>query len=137
MRQAVSKKDASKIEYHKALFIGGCGKNGISASAAQAIYADIEFFARYASTRPTQPIRGLTVQTAYLKAKYPVEYMAALLLVERDKTEKVINFIQECRRMGIHVLPPDVNLQWPGFRDSGAARGHRAGYTSQGPDPGI
>jgi DNA polymerase III subunit alpha len=51
----------------------------------------------------------ITVQTAYLKALYPVEYMAALLLVERDKTEKVVNFINECRRMGIQVLPPDVN----------------------------
>jgi len=51
----------------------------------------------------------ITVQTAYLKAHYPVEYMAAQLLVERDKTEKVINFVSECRRMGVDVLPPDVN----------------------------
>lgn len=51
----------------------------------------------------------ITVQTAYLKARYPVEFMAAQLLVERDKTEKVINFVSECRRMGIDVLPPDVN----------------------------
>ena len=51
----------------------------------------------------------ITVQTAYLKAHYPVDYMAALLLIERDKTEKVVNFISECRRMGIDVLPPDVN----------------------------
>ncbi len=51
----------------------------------------------------------ITVQTAFLKATYPVEYMAALLLIERDKTEKVVNFISECRRMGIQVLPPDVN----------------------------
>ena len=110
VRQAISKKDAAKIEYHKALFIGGCGKNGISASEAQAIYADIEFFARYGFNKAhAADYAVITVQTAYLKAKYPVEYMAALLLVERSKTEKVINFIQECRRMGIHVLPPDVN----------------------------
>ena len=51
----------------------------------------------------------ITVQTAWLKALYPVEYMAALLLVERDKTDKVVNFLNECRRMGIQVLPPDVN----------------------------
>ena len=49
------------------------------------------------------------MQTALLKAHYPVEYMAAQLLVERDKTEKVINFVSECRRMGVDVLPPDVN----------------------------
>ena len=110
VRQAISKKDASKIEYHKALFISGCSKNGISATAAQAIYADIEFFARYGFNKAhAADYAVITVQTAYLKALYPVEYMAALLLVERDKTEKVINFVQECRRMGIHVLPPDVN----------------------------
>ena len=57
----------------------------------------------------------ITVQTAYLKAHYPVEYMAALLLVERDKTEKVVNFINECRRMGIQVLPPDVNYSGMDF----------------------
>jgi DNA polymerase-3 subunit alpha len=51
----------------------------------------------------------ITVQTAFLKALYPVEYMAALLLIERDKTEKVVIFLNECRRMGISVLPPDVN----------------------------
>ena len=110
VRQAISKKDASKIEHHKALFIGGCSKNSISASEAQSIYEDIEFFARYGFNKAhAADYAIITVQTAYLKAKYPVEYMAALLLVERDKTEKVINFIHECRRMGIHVLPPDVN----------------------------
>ena len=110
VRQAISKKDAAKIEHHKALFIGGCGKNGISASAAQEIYADIEYFGRYGFNKAhAADYAVITIQTAYLKALYPVEYMAALLLVERDKTEKVINYIQECRRMGIHVLPPDVN----------------------------
>ncbi len=110
VRQAISKKDAAKIEYHKALFIGGCDKNDISASDAQAIYADIEYFGRYGFPKAhAADYAVITVQTAYLKALYPVEYMAALLLVERDKTEKVINYIQECRRMGIHVLPPDVN----------------------------
>jgi DNA polymerase-3 subunit alpha len=58
----------------------------------------------------------ITVQTAYLKARYPVEYMAALLLVERDKTEKVINFINESRRMGIQVLPPDINYSGLDFQ---------------------
>ena len=110
VRQAISKKDAAKIEHHKALFIGGCDKNGISASAAQDIYADIEYFGRYGFNKAhAADYAVITIQTAYLKALYPVEYMAALLLVERDKTEKVINYIQESRRMGIHVLPPDVN----------------------------
>ncbi len=57
----------------------------------------------------------ITVQTAYLKAYYPVEYMAALLTVELDNLEKVTNFINECRHMGIEVLPPDINQSGLGF----------------------
>ncbi len=57
----------------------------------------------------------ITVQTAYLKAHYPVEYMAALLTVELDNQEKVTNFITECRKMGIAVLPPDINQSDLGF----------------------
>ncbi len=110
VRRAISKKKASEIEYHKQIFIEGCSKNDIPKSAATAIYEDIEFFARYGFNKShAADYAVITVQTAYLKAHYPVEYMAALLLIERDKTEKVINFINECRRMGIDVLPPDVN----------------------------
>ncbi|MCL4861932.1 MAG: DNA polymerase III subunit alpha [Caldilineaceae bacterium] len=110
VRRAVSKKKASDIEKHKKGFVEGCKRNGIPESAAVAIYGDIEFFARYGFNKShAADYAVICVQTAYLKARYPVEYMAALLLVERDKTEKVINFINECRRMGIDVLPPDVN----------------------------
>ncbi len=110
MRRAISKKKASEIEKHKQLFIEGCKKNDIPKRRSAAIYADIEFFARYGFNKShAADYAVITVQTAYLKAHYPVDYMAALLLVERDKTEKIVNFIQECRRMGIDVLPPDVN----------------------------
>ncbi|MEZ4658023.1 MAG: DNA polymerase III subunit alpha [Caldilineaceae bacterium] len=110
VRRAISKKKASDIEKHKKIFIDGCDKNGIPKKAAEAIYGDIEFFARYGFNKAhAADYAVICVQTAFLKAHYPVEYMAALLLIERDKTEKVVNFINECRRMGIDVLPPDVN----------------------------
>jgi DNA polymerase-3 subunit alpha len=110
VRRAIGKKKQAEIERHKNIFIKGCGENGIPKETAEAIYADIEFFARYGFNKShAADYAVITVQTAYLKAHYPVEYMAALLLVERDKTEKVVNFINECRRMGIQVLPPDVN----------------------------
>jgi len=110
VRRAISKKKASDIEKHKKLFVAGCKKNGIAADISESIYADIEFFARYGFNKShAADYAVITVQTAYLKAHYPVDYMAALLLIERDKTEKVINFLSECRRMGIDVLPPDVN----------------------------
>ncbi len=116
VRRAISKKKASDIEYHKKIFVEGCDKKGIPKAAATAIYEDIEFFARYGFNKShAADYAVITVQTAYLKACYPVEYMAALLLVERDKTEKVINFINECRRMGIQVLPPDVNYSGMDF----------------------
>jgi len=110
VRRAISKKKASDIEKHKKLFVAGCKKNGIDPAVSEGIYNDIEFFARYGFNKShAADYAVITVQTAYLKAIYPVDYMAALLLIERDKTEKVVNFISECRRMGIDVLPPDVN----------------------------
>jgi len=110
VRRAIGKKKASEIEKHKKVFVAGCEKNGIDHDVAAEIYADIEFFARYGFNKShAADYAVITVQTAYLKAHYPVEYMAAQLLVERDKTEKVINFVSECRRMGVDVLPPDVN----------------------------
>jgi DNA polymerase-3 subunit alpha len=110
VRRAIGKKKASDIEKHKQIFVAGCAKNGIAKEVAAAIYGDIEYFARYGFNKShAADYAVICVQTAYLKAHYPVEYMAALLLVERDKTEKVINFINESRRMGIDVLPPDVN----------------------------
>ena len=110
VRRAIGKKKASEIEKHKKIFIAGCQKNGIDHDTAEAIYNDIEFFARYGFNKShAADYAVITVQTALLKAHYPVEYMAAQLLVERDKTEKVINFVSECRRMGVDVLPPDVN----------------------------
>jgi DNA polymerase-3 subunit alpha len=110
LRRAIGKKKASEIEKHKKVFVAGCEKNGIDHNVAAEIYADIEFFARYGFNKShAADYAVITVQTAYLKAHYPVEYMAAQLLVERDKTEKVINFVSECRRMGVDVLPPDVN----------------------------
>ena len=116
VRKAVSKKKAEEIEKHKQIFINGCEKNGIAKKDAMAIYGDIEFFARYGFNKAhAADYAVITVQTAYLKAHYPVEYMAALLLIERDKTEKVVNFINECRRMGIDVLPPDVNYSGMDF----------------------
>ena len=116
VRKAVSKKSAADIEKHKKIFIAGCDKNGIAKKDAEAIYGDIEFFARYGFNKAhAADYAVICVQTAYLKALYPVEYMAALLLIERDKTEKVVNFINECRRMGIDVLPPDVNYSGMDF----------------------
>ncbi|MBA3534226.1 MAG: hypothetical protein H0T73_20075, partial [Ardenticatenales bacterium] len=110
MRRAVSKKKAKDIEYHKGIFVDGAVKRGMDRESAEKIYADIEFFARYGFNKShAADYAVITVQTAYLKAHYPVEYLCALLEVEFDDSAKVPVFITECRRLGIAVLPPDIN----------------------------
>ena len=85
-------------------------KNGIAQEIAAAIYDDIEFFARYGFNKAhAADYAVITCQTAYLKAHYPIEYMTALLTVERNNTDKIGFLVTECRRMDIPVLPPDVN----------------------------
>jgi DNA polymerase-3 subunit alpha len=111
MRRAVGKKKKKEILKQRASFIKGAMEHGgLPREAAEAIFGDIEYFARYGFNKAhAADYAVLTCQTAYLKANYPVEYMAALLTVERNNTEKVGVFIAECRRMEIEVLPPDVN----------------------------
>ena len=110
MRRAVAKKKEKEIERHRQLFVEGCKKNGIPEETARAIYADIEFFARYGFNKShAADYAVITCQTAFLKAHYPVEYITALLTVERHKSDKVAVYIAEARRLGIEVLPPDIN----------------------------
>ena len=116
MRRAVSKKKAKEIERHKKIFIEGSIKNGVDQASAEKIYGDIEYFARYGFNKShASDYAVITVQTAYLKAHYPVEYMCALLEVEFDDPNKVPIFITECRRLGIDVLPPDINASGAKF----------------------
>jgi DNA polymerase-3 subunit alpha len=111
MRRAVGKKKKKELLKHRSSFVEGAMKRGgLSRESAEAIFGDIEYFARYGFNKAHgADYAVLTCQTAYLKANYPVEYMTALLSVERNNTEKVGLLIAECRRMGIDVLPPDVN----------------------------
>ena len=110
IRRAISKKYEDLIAKHSIQFRQGCEANGIDGDKAAEIYAMIEFFADYGFNKAhAADYAVITCQTAYLKAKYPVEYMAALLTVEQDNTDKVSAFLGECRRLGIPVLPPDVN----------------------------
>lgn len=110
IRKAVGKKIKAKIDEHRSKFVEGAVANGIEKEVAEAIYGDIEFFARYGFNKAHAADYALvTCQTAYLKAHYPIEYMAALLTVERNNTEKIGMLVGECRAIGIPVLPPDIN----------------------------
>ena len=111
VRRAVGKKKKKALVKHRTSFIEGAVEHGhLPQEAAAGIFDDIEYFARYGFNKShAADYAVLTCQTAYLKAKYPVEYMTALLTVERHNTEKIGLLIAECRRMGIEVLPPDIN----------------------------
>jgi len=116
MRRAVGKKKKKDLEEQQARFVSGAVARGIPQEAAETIFADIEFFADYGFNKAHAAAYAvITLQTAYLKAHYPVEYMAALLSIERGNLEKVAQLIAECRRLGIEVRPPDVNYSGADF----------------------
>jgi DNA polymerase-3 subunit alpha len=110
MRRAVAKKKEKELKKHKAKFQKQGPARGVSADTAEKIFNDIEFFARYGFNKShAADYAVLTMQTAFLKAHYPHEYMTALLTIERGDTDKVGNYIVDCRRMNIDVRPPDIN----------------------------
>ncbi|MGC9053002.1 MAG: DNA polymerase III subunit alpha [Candidatus Hydrogenedens sp.] len=110
LRQGMAKKKADIVEARRLPFIEGCVKNGIDKQTAEQIFANIEDFANYGFNKSHSVAYGILVyQTAYLKANYPEEYMCALLNKEVENLDKISLYIQECNRMGISILPPDVN----------------------------
>ncbi|MBX3002832.1 MAG: DNA polymerase III subunit alpha [Anaerolineales bacterium] len=110
LRKAIAKKIEAKLHKHRKKFIDGAVKQGIAEKTAEGIFADWENFARYGFNKAHAADYGLiAVQTAYLKAHYAVEYMTALLSVTQGDTDKVAAYIADCQRMGIDVLPPDIN----------------------------
>jgi DNA polymerase-3 subunit alpha len=110
MRRAVGKKKKKDLDHQHEIFVKGAAANGIPEEVAERIFADIDFFANYGFNKSHGAAYAvITLQTAYLKAHYPVEFMAALLSVERGNLEKVAVLIAECRRLGIEVRPPDIS----------------------------
>lgn len=110
LRKAMGKKQQEVMEAQRNSFIRGCIKNGIDEKTAEKIFEEISYFAGYGFNKSHAAAYALVAyQTAYLKAHFPVEFMAALLTSVRHNTDKVAQYIAECRHMGIEVLPPDIN----------------------------
>ena len=110
VRKAMGKKIPEIMERERSRFIEGAKKKGYPEDVAQQVYELIEPFAGYAFNKAhAVSYAMLAYRTAYLKANYPVEFMAALLTVNLEKQEKVASAVAECRRLGIKVLPPDIN----------------------------
>lgn len=110
LRKAMGKKLPAVMAKFKDRFIEGCVANEISKKLAQEIFDLIERFAGYGFPKAHSAAYGvIAAQTAYLKAHFPVEFMAALMTTEIGNTEKIVFDIAECRRVQIPVLPPDIN----------------------------
>jgi DNA polymerase-3 subunit alpha len=110
LRRAMGKKDPDEMASQRERFIHGSSKNGISVKKAGEIFDQMETFARYGFNKSHSAAYALiSYQTAYMKAHYPVEFMAALMTSEMDDTDKVIKNLAECRQREIKVLPPDIN----------------------------
>lgn len=125
LRRAMGKKIKSEMDSQRKKFIDGIlNKVGGSPATAKILFDQIERFASYAFPKAHAATYALiTYQTAYLKAHYPVEYMAALMTLELHNTDKLTFFAREVKRLGIELLPPDVNGSHPGFRgENGAIR---------------
>ena len=109
--KAISKKTTDVIAKFKPDFIKGTMEKGVSQSKAEEIFDLILKFGGYGFNKSHSTRYAIIAfQTAYMKTYHPVEYMAALLTFEMGSTDKVVEYIEECRRMGLKVLPPDVNV---------------------------
>ncbi|HUF47123.1 MAG TPA: DNA polymerase III subunit alpha [Vicinamibacterales bacterium] len=110
LRRAMGKKDAAKMQAQRERFLSGCAERGIPAKKAVKIFDLMEFFAGYGFNKSHSTTYALLAyQTAYLKANYPRHFMAALLTIESQNSEKVALYLTECRELGVPVLPPDIN----------------------------
>jgi DNA polymerase III subunit alpha len=116
LRRAMGKKKKSEMEKHQELFVKGSEQNGVKPKVAAALFEQMVLFAEYCFNKSHSTAYGyVTYQTAYLKANYPVEYMAALLTANSDDQDKVQKYIATCNSMGIEVEPPDINRSQVNF----------------------
>ena len=110
LRRAMGKKSPELMAEQRKKFVDGALARGVSEKKADKIFSLMEQFAGYGFNKSHAAAYAIIAyQTAYLKANYPVEFMAALLTSETSDTDKIVKYIEECRTMGIEVLPPDVN----------------------------
>jgi DNA polymerase III subunit alpha len=120
VRRAMGKKKKDLLDQQKIKFIEGCEKNDINEKLARVIWDKIETFAGYGFNKSHSVAYAFVAyQTAFLKANYPVEFMCALLTSESGNLDKVALYVDECRRMGIEVLAPDINESWHYFAVAG------------------
>lgn len=116
LRRAMGKKKPEEMAKQREIFVRGSKARGVSESVATEVFNQMETFARYGFNRSHSVAYALiSYQTAYLKAHYPLYFMAALMTLEMDDTDKILKNLNECREMEIEVVPPDINRGNVGF----------------------
>ena len=120
VRRAMGKKKLEEMVANKEKFLAGARRNGVAAAKAQKLWDLVEQFAGYGFNKSHSAAYALVAyQTAYLKTHYPVEFVAALLTSEIGNQDKLTRYLNECRDMGIGILPPDVNSSDLAFTPAG------------------
>ncbi len=115
-RKALSKKIMKEVEGYREDFVKGCLKNGVKPEVAKELFTQIEPFGGYGFNKAHAASYAVVAfYTAYLKANYTAEFMAATMTTEASDARKIANAIAECKRMGVEVLGPDVNRSERGF----------------------
>lgn len=122
LRRAMGKKKPEELTAQRDKFIQGSAENGIDRNIASHLFDLMESFAGYGFNKSHSAAYAfISYQTAYLKAHFPVEYMCAFLSSVIDNQERVVFYIQECRRLEIPILPPDINESFENFTATGGA----------------
>ncbi|MGB0513801.1 MAG: DNA polymerase III subunit alpha, partial [Wenzhouxiangellaceae bacterium] len=124
LRRAMGKKDRKLMAEQREIFVQGAGDQGLTRDQAEHLFNLIETFAGYGFNKSHSVAYALVAyQTAWLKAHYPAEFMAAVLSADMDKTDKIANLIEDCRAMDLEIRPPDVNASlWRFEVEDGAIR---------------
>ena len=116
LRKAMGKKIPADMQAQKDHLISGCIERGMKKDIAQQLWEQIETFAAYGFNKAHAASYGnLAYKTAYMKANFPVDYMAAVLTADAGDVEKIAEIVAECKRMGIKVLPPSINESYGNF----------------------
>lgn len=128
LRRAMGKKKLEEMAKQRQIFMEGSAANGIEASTATYIFDLMEKFAGYGFNKSHSAAYALvSYQTAWLKAHHPAPFMAAVMSADMQNTDKIVTFIEECREMGLAILPPDVNRGVYRFKPTPAGPGEAAG----------
>ena len=124
LRRAMGKKKEEVMVQKKAEFLAGARQRNFPEEACSLLFDKMAEFAKYGFNKSHSAAYALVAyHTAFLKANYPVQFMAALLTLDKDNTDKVVNYLDKCRQMGIQVLPPDIRYSKPQFAvEDGAIR---------------